>query len=216
MIRKNWFYISLIIIYLIFLTKDSFIGLINNKDNIANSKCTLENNSIIEDYEKLLNFMNLNENKQELIYSKVIAREIYEFYDKITITKNENDNIKKGDIVINEYGLIGTISKVNKNSCEVSLITSNDTNISVKVGESYGILYSKDHKLKIKNMKIEGSIKEGDEVYTSGLTSVPEGIKIGKIKNIKKDELELEYILDIESISLHNLKYLGVISLWFI
>lgn len=213
MIRKNWFYISLIIIYLIFLTKDSFIGLINNKDDIANSKCTLENNSIIKDYEKLLNFMNLNENKQELIYSKVIAREIYEFYDKITITKNENDNIKKGDIVINEYGLIGTISKVNKNSCEVSLITSNDTNISVKVGESYGILYSKDHKLKIKNMKIEGSIKEGDEVYTSGLTSVPEGIKIGKIKNIKKDELELEYILDIESISLHNLKYLGVISL---
>ena len=213
MIRKNWFYISLIIIYLIFLTKDSFIGLINNKDDIANSKCTLENNSIIKDYEKLLNFMNLTENKQELIYSKVITREIYEFYDKITITKNENDNIKKGDIVINEYGLIGTISKVNKNSCEVSLITSNDTNISVKVGESYGILYSKDHKLKIKNMKIEGSIKEGDEVYTSGLTSVPEGIKIGKIKNIKKDELELEYILDIESISLHNLKYLGVISL---
>ena len=213
MIRKNWFYISLIIIYLIFLTKDSFIGLINNKDNIANSKCTLENNSIIEDYEKLLNFMNLTENKQELIYSKVITREIYEFYDKITITKNENDNIKKGDIVISEYGLIGTISKVNKNSCEVSLITSNDTNISVKVGESYGILYSKDHKLKIKNMKIEGSIKEGDEVYTSGLTLVPEGIKIGKVKNIKKDELELEYILDIESISLHNLKYLGVISL---
>lgn len=213
MIRKNWFYISLIIIYLIFLTKDSFIGLINNKDNIANSKCTLENNSIIEDYEKLLNFMNLTENKQELIYSKVITREIYEFYDKITITKNENDNIKKGDIVINEYGLIGTISKVNKNSCEVSLITSNDTNISVKVGESYGMLYSKDHKLKIKNMKIEGSIKEGDEVYTSGLTLVPEGIKIGKVKNIEKDELELEYILDIESISLHNLKYLGVISL---
>ncbi len=213
MIRKNWFYISLIIIYLIFLTKDSFIGLINNKDDIANSKCTLENNSIIKDYEKLLNFMNLTENKQELIYSKVITREIYEFYDKITITKNENDNIKKGDIVISEYGLIGTISKVNKNSCEVSLITSNDTNISVKVGESYGILYSKNHKLKIKNMKIEGSIKEGDEVYTSGLTLVPEGIKIGKVKNIKKDELELEYILDIESISLHNLKYLGVISL---
>ena len=194
MIRKNWFYISLIIIYLIFLTKDSFIGLINNKDDIANSKCTLLNNSIIEDYEKLLNFMNLTENKQELIYSKVITREIYEFYDKITITKNENDNIKKGDIVINEYGLIGTISKVNKNSCEVSLITSNDTNISVKVGESYGILYSKDHKLKIKNMKIEGSIKEGDEVYTSGLTLVPVGIKIGKVKNIKKDELELEYL----------------------
>ena len=51
-------------------------------------------------------------------------------------------------------------------------------------------------KLKIKNMKIAGIIKEGDEVVTSGLTSIPEGIKIGKVTNIEKDELELEYILE--------------------
>ena len=121
--------------------------------------------------------------------------------------------LKKGDIVINDQGLIGIISHVQENSSEVSLITNKDLNISVKVGESYGILYSKDHKLKIKNMKIAGIIKEGDEVVTSGLTSIPEGIKIGKVTNIEKDELELEYILDIEGISLQNLKYLGVISL---
>lgn len=213
MIRKKWFYLSLIMIYLLFLTKDSLIGLIDNQKNIASNICELENKNIINEYNELLKLVNLHKDNYNLIYSKIIKREIYEFNDKVTILKGSKDNIKKGDIIINEYGLVGIITKVENNSSEVSLITNNDTNISVKVGESYGILYSKDHKLKIKNMKIAGVIKEGDEVITSGLTNIPEGIKIGKVIDIKKDELELEYILDIEGISLHNLKYVGVLSL---
>ena len=213
MIRKKWFYISLITIYLFFLVKDSFIGLINNQDNISKSFCSIENKNIEKEYNELLNLHNITKDKKSLIYSKVIKRDIYEFFNNITIAKGSNDNIKKGDIVINEYGLVGIINKVNKNSSEVSLITNKDLNISVKVNDSYGMLYSKDHKLKIKNIKIEGVIKEGDEVITSGLTNVPEGIKIGKITDIKKDELELEYILDIASINLQKLKFVGVISL---
>ena len=197
MIRKNWFYISLI----------------DNKENIAKNFCQIENKTITEDYYKLLNLVNIAKEDNELIYSKVIKRDMYEFFNNITINKGSKDQLKKGDIVINDQGLIGIISHVQENSSEVSLITNKDLNISVKVGESYGILYSKDHKLKIKNMKIAGIIKEGDEVVTSGLTSIPEGIKIGKVTNIEKDESELEYILDIEGISLQNLKYLGVISL---
>lgn len=213
MIKKNWFYISLIIIFILFLVKDSLFGLVNNKDAILESFCNIENNNINSEYNELLNFVNLTKNNYKLVYSKVLVREIYEFYDKFTINKGSKDNIKEGDIAVNEFGLVGVITKVNKNSSEVLLVTNKDTNISVKVGESYGILYSKDNKLKIKNMKIEGVIREGDTVVTSGLTSIPEGIKIGKVKNIKKDELELEYILDIEGVSLHNLKYIGVISL---
>ena len=213
MIRKNWFYISLIIIYILFLTKDSFIGLIDNKENIAKNFCQIENKTITEDYYKLLNLVNIAKEDNELIYSKVIKRDMYEFFNNITINKGSKDQLKKGDTVIKDQGFLGMISHDQENSSEVSLITNKDLNISVKVGESYGILYSKDHKLKIKNMKIAGIIKEGDEVVTSGLTSIPEGIKIGKVTNIEKDELELEYILDIEGISLQNLKYLGVISL---
>lgn len=213
MIRKNWFYFALVLIYLLFLASDSFIGLLDNKESISNNYCTIENNNIAKEYEELLNLVNINKENSKLIYSKIIKREIFEFYDKITITKGSNDNIKKGDIVINEYGIIGVINKVYNHSSEVSLITNNDISISVKVGESFGMLYSKDHKLIIKNMKIDGTIKEGDEVITSGLTSIPEGIKIGKVKNIKKDELELEYILDIEGISLQNIKFVGVVSI---
>lgn len=212
MIRKNYFYLSLIIIYLLFLTKDSLFGLINNKEAINNSFCSLESKKITEEYQALLNLTNITSDSKRIIYSKVIRREIYEFYNSIIIDKGSNQTLKKGDIVLNENGLVGIISKTNLNTSEVSLITNKDTNISVKVNDSYGILYSKDHKLFIKNMKIAGLIKEGDEVVTSGLTSIPEGIKVGKVKNIKKDELELEYILDIDGISLQNLKFVGVIA----
>lgn len=213
MIRKKWFYISLIIIYFLFLMKDSFIGLINNKDDIKNNVCNIENKNIEREYNNLLNFVNITKDKKNLIYSKIIKRDIYEFFNNITIAKGSNDNIKKGDIVINEYGLVGIISKVNKNSSEVALITNKDLNISVKVNDTYGMLYSKNNKLKIKNIKIEGIIKEGYEVVTSGLTNIPEGIKIGKITGIQKDELELEYILDIAGINLQKLQFVGVISL---
>lgn len=212
MIRKNYFYLSLIIIYLLFLTKDSLFGLINNKEAINNSICSLESKKITEEYQALLNLTNITSDSKRIIYSKVIRREIYEFYNSIIIDKGSNQTLKKGDIVLNENGLVGIISKTNLNTSEVSLITNKDTNISVKVNDSYGILYSKDHKLFIKNIKIAGLIKEGDEVVTSGLTSIPEGIKVGKVKNIKKDELELEYILDIDGISLQNLKFVGVIA----
>lgn len=213
MIKNNWFYISLIIIYILFLTKDRFIGLINNQDLIKESICNLENNNNENSYNELLNLVNLTKENYNLVYSKVIRREMYEFFDNLIINKGYKDNIKKGDIVINEHGLVGIVSGVEENSSEVSLITNKDLNISVKVGDSYGMLYSKDHKLIVKNIKIEGIIKEGEEVVTSGLTTIPEGLKIGKVTNIKKDELELEYILDIEEINLHSLKYLGVIVL---
>jgi len=212
MIRKNWFYMALIIIYLLFLTKDTLFQVFNNKKEINNYICELENKEMKKEYEEQLKIMNINKENWNVTYSKVIKREIYEFFDKITIDKGSKNNIKKGDIIVNENGLIGIVSKTSPNTSEVALITNKSTNLSVKINQSYGILSAKDNQLFVKNMKIEGEIKEGDEVVTSGLTNVPEGIKIGRVSKVNKDTLELEYILDIDHPSLQELKYVGVIS----
>lgn len=212
MIRKNWFYMALIIIYLLFLTKDTLFQVFNNKKEINNYICELENKEMKKEYEEQLKILNINKENWNVTYSKVIKREIYEFFDKITIDKGSKNNIKKGDIIVNENGLIGIVSKTSPNTSEVALITNKSTNLSVKINQSYGILSAKDNQLFVKNMKIEGEIKEGDEVVTSGLTNVPEGIKIGRVSKVNKDTLELEYILDITHPSLQELKYVGVIS----
>lgn len=213
MIRKNSFYIALLLIYLLFLTKDSFFGIINTKEEVNSYACQIKDENLKKEYEALLKLVNREEKNENIIYSKVIKRELYAFFDTITLDRGSKDNIKKGDIIISEKGLVGVITKVSKNTSEASLLTNKNTNISVKINDSYGMLYAKDHKLMVKNIILEEKIKVGDTVTTSGLTNIPEGILIGKVKKVNKDSLELEYILDIETSSMKELKYVGVISL---
>jgi len=213
MLRKNYFYICLILIYLLYLSKDSLFKLIDNKNEINNYICNNNNLYYEDEYKKISNLLNIEIINNKIIYSKIISRDIYGFYDKVIINKGSNNNIKKGDIVINEKGLIGLINKVNKNSSEVKLITNSDTSISVKINNSYGILKSKNNKLYVENIKLDKEINIEDKVYTSGLTDIPEGIIIGAVSKVNKDSLELEYIIDINSSNnFNNIKYVGVIT----
>jgi len=212
MIKKNWFYLSLIIIYLIFLSKDFVFSLINNYndiDNIYKSKELYYE----KEYKSLMNQLKIEPNNYDVIYSKIIFRDIYEFYDKITILKGEVDNLKKGSVVINNDGLVGVINKTYQNYSEIQLLTNKDINISVKINESYGILTASNNNIYIKNIKLQDKINEGDKVYTSGLTKIPENILIGTVKSFQKDNLELEYIIEVTpSVNFHNLRYVGVIK----
>ncbi len=209
MIRKYLFYILLIIIYLLFLAKDTLFGLIPDpKFTVCNKDSYYE-----QVYNELLESLNIDLPQYNITYSKVITRDIYNFFDKITITKPKNINYQKGSLVVNNQGLIGIINKTKKNSSEVILLTNNKTSLSVKINNSYGILSAKDSKLYVKNIKSNQKINIGDKIYTSGLTNTPENIYIGEVKNIILDNLELEYILEVSSpVDFYNLKYVGVLS----
>lgn len=212
MIRKNIFYILLLIIFLLVISRDKILVFTNNKDNLKNYFCELKSNEISDNYEKLNNLLEIDTNDKNIIFSRMLNRNIYEFYEKLEINKGSLDGIKKNDLVINEKGVIGLIGKVNENTSEVILLTNHDINLSVKVGDSYGILSSNDHKIFVKNIKLTEEVKEGDEVVTSGLTEIMGGIPIGRVKEIKKDNLDLEYILEIDPFANYKeIKYLGVI-----
>lgn len=207
--KKNIFYISLIIIYLLFLAKDYFFKLFDNFT--PNYNCEAET-FYQKEYENISKLLDIPSDNYEIIYSKVIFRNIYEFYNKITITKGENE-ITPGSAVVNNEGLIGIIDKSYKNYSEVQLLTNDNVNLSVKINNSYGILTSKNNKIIIKSIKLENAIKEGDKVYTSGLTNITKDILIGTVSNITKDNLELEYIIEVTpAANFHNLNYVGVIK----
>lgn len=210
--KKNFFYISLIIIYILYLTKDNLFALTSNLESLNNFTSDIKESYYETEYQKLSNILKINPSAFNIEYSKVMLQNIYDFYNKITINKGTNSNIEKGQAVINEKGLIGIINKVSNNSSEVNLITNPNTSISVKVNNSYGILTTKDNKLIVKNIKTNNEIKEGEQVFTSGLTDIPEGILVGTVKSVTKSSLELEYILEITSaIDIYNLSYVGVV-----
>lgn len=213
MIKKNWFIIAILLIFILFLSKDHLLGFISNTKDLQEFIYDTKLEYYKEEYMEMQSLLNIPESDYEVTYGKIILRDIYEFYDEITINVGTSSGIKVQDLVINELGVIGVIKEAHKNSSVVELLTNQDMELSVRVGSSYGILSSKDEKIIIKNIKLNETIKEGDTVYTSGLTSIPKDIKIGTIKSISKDNLELEYILEVESLSrLEDINYVAILS----
>ena len=118
-----------------------------------------------------------------------------------------SNKVEVGDPVVNEEGLIGIIDKVHKDTANVKLLTS-EMNISVKVDETYGNLKGQ----KVDLLDKYSELKIGDVIVTSGLTQIPEGLYVGKIKEVKMDENNLGQELEVELVNNDDLIYVGVIK----
>ena len=200
MIKKNWFIFALLILYLLFLCKDHLFGFLDNSEYLTDFLYDTKLEYYKKEYEDMQKLLQINNTDYNIVYSKIILRDIYQFYDEITIGKGISDGVKEQDLVVNELGAVGVIKEANQHSSIVSLLTNSSIELSVRINNSYGILCSKDHKIIVKNIKLDQEIKEGDQVYTSGLTNIPGDILVGSVKKIKTDGLELEYILDVSSV----------------
>ncbi len=189
--------ISIIILMLYF----PLVSLLTPKEDCDKTKYNIllaERDSLKAYLESLTN---LNYNAYNYTYGKVVLRELYNFTEQLTIKTSKEVN--KGSLVVNENGVIGIISHTNKDIAMVELLTNKNTALSIKINGLYG-------KLKFKNnLIIEDIPKEkvnvGDEVYTSGLTSYPEGLLIGKVNKIGK-------FIEIESEALTNIKWVIVLE----
>lgn len=177
------------------------------KDSLLSEEIILKSdyNTLYEKYTTLLNSHDLWEGKSDFITSKVVGRDPYNL-DEITILKGSENGVKTGDIIINEYGLIGIVSSVKKHVSFVKTINHKDTNISVKVGEAYGMLKKEDGKLIIKDIKTKDSDLVGSLVKTSGFTSVPEDILVGEVSSVIDNGLTLSLVVT-SSADLNNLNY---------
>lgn len=90
-------------------------------------------------------------------------------------------------------------------------------NIHTSSGDIYGIL--SDYDEETNSFIIEGideltKIEVGDIVSTTGLeNNYPNGINIGKVVRISKDNFDLAYILKVESyIDFNNFHYVAVLD----
>ena len=165
------------------------------------------NKDLESKYEALLDEQNINYNR-DVLGCKVIERNIYNFFDEIIINKGSSEGIENGMAVINSKGLVGVINKTFSHTSYVDLITNGDLSISVKVNNSYGILKN-GH---ITNIVNYSDIDEGTPIYTSGLTKVVEGIKVGDVRKVSLDKYQLEKIIDVDIIPLENLNFVFVIT----
>ena len=110
-------------------------------------------------------------------------------------------------------GLVGVITDVSENNSRVRLITSNESNISVKINESYGILKVSNGSLIVSDLSNYDNISVGDKIYTSGIGNLIGDIYIGEVSNIFLNSTNIEKIITVTpAVDFDNLKYIAVIS----
>lgn len=214
MLRKYSEYIILLSIYLfiIFFSNISYFIMPNDidMDIITENYC----NNITTEYNELLNINNINYNSSlNLNISKVMYRDIYDYNNYITIYKGSNDNLVKNMAVLNEFGLVGIIDKVNKNNSIVKLITNIDSNISVKINNNFGILKVSNNKLIVSDISNYNDINIGDKIYTSGLGNVIGDLYVGEVSDISLNSTNIEKIITVKSnVDFNNIKYIAVVK----
>ena len=137
-IKKYIFLLILTILLIVIFTSTNIVKNISNLYNIIieNILITKDKNMItddmtktyIKDLEKQNNELKSINGIEKEEYSYVNATVIYRnpmfWYDTLTINKGIKDGVKIGDMVINKFGLIGTVIKVFNDSSLISIITN--------------------------------------------------------------------------------------------
>ena len=201
MIKKYKDYILLLIVFLLFIFSGSinrFLTAIN--PNLDTKNIELNYNKYLKeelDNIKKINNIEFNDDL-DLQVSRVKYRNVYEYSDTLTIYKGFKNNIFVNDIVLNNDGLIGIVTKTYDYYSLVTLITNKSSNISVKINDAIGILKVIDNTLVVTNINNYEKVNINDEIYTSGLGNLPDNIYIGKVKSIKLNNTEIEKVIEVD------------------
>lgn len=207
--------IAFLIIFLLFLMQNKIYLLINKSNtSFDTSKINLKINEELEkENTELKKLLEIKEKNENYIFSEIKFRDIYDFFEEVTIYKGSKEKIQKNAAVISNNALIGTIKKVKNDESIVRLLTNKETNISVKVKEAYGLLKSDGKNIYVTNLTNYDVVNIDDEIYTSGIGNLPGNILIGKVKDIKLDSLGIEKILEVSlATDITNLNYCYVVG----
>ena len=216
---RRWINYLVVLVFIVSLFLGNYIilglGFFNNESKDVNYQYLEEENRQLK--KELDDVLTLNEldsyQNYDYVKSKVLLRDVYNFNETITIKYGKDKNIKKGMAVVGEKGLIGVIEKVNKASSVVRLLTSSKTAVSIKIDDSYGALdgYNAESKtLEASSFTNYDILMKKEEVYTSGLALIPEGIYIGKVENVTEDEVQ-QWVNIKSDVDFNNIKYVAII-----
>lgn len=133
------------------------------------------------------------EKEFKLVLAEVIGRDIAQ--DFILINKGLADGLSKNlPVITQQKTLVGKIDEVYKNFSKVMLISNKNSSFDVKISEKeiYGLSKGKGNfKVLLDLVPQDKEIKEGDLVLTTALGGIfPNGLLIGKIKEVKKSDVE--------------------------
>lgn len=114
------------------------------------------------------------------------------FKRKVLIDKGVNANVQIGQVVMDDAGIVGQVTRIYPWLSEVTLITEKDHAVPVQVlrnGLRTIVFGAGDtSQLSLRYMPISSDIQDGDQLVTSGIDGIyPPGIPVAKVVKIERD-----------------------------
>lgn len=181
-----------------------------------------ENAKLLQWYESALKLQAENQSFRDLLNVKtdpavtfVTARVISDaggsFVKSFLLPVGNRDGVKKGNVVMSGYGLIGRVMEVGERSSRVLLITDLNSRIPVIIQNTRtkAILSGKNKDLlRLERLPPDSGITVGTRVVTSGDgNQIPADLPIGTIVSVDADGVWVKPLTDIE-----RLLYVQVIN----
>lgn len=126
----------------------------------------------------------------------IIAQPPSQFQQRVVLNAGSNDGIQVHDPVVTADGLVGQVTKVTRNTCQVTLLTDQTSAASArdsKTGASGIVLHDpSSSSLILDQVPKEDVVNRGDVIVTAGwrsgnLASIyPRGIKIGRVRSVSQ------------------------------
>lgn len=133
---------------------------------------------------------------QRAAFTTQVAEVIYAerdvFKRKVLINKGADASLQPGQVVMDDSGIVGQITRVYPWLSEVTLVTEKDHAVPVQVlrnGLRTVVFGAGDtSQLSLRYMPVSSDIQNGDVLVTSGIDGVyPQGIPVAKVDKIERD-----------------------------
>ena len=123
----------------------------------------------------------------EIVYAE---RDV--FKRRVLINKGRSDNVQTGQVVMDDIGIVGQITRVYPWLSAVTLITEKDHAVPVQVlrnGLRTIVFGAGDtSQLSLRYMPVSSDIQTGDMLVTSGIDGIyPPGIPVATVEKIERD-----------------------------
>lgn len=145
-----------------------------------------------QENQQLRNLMGMQQRKKFTVqFAEVsfVERDIFE--RKILINKGIIDQIKAGQVVMDDKGVVGQITRVYPWLSEVTLITEKNHAVPIQVLRNglRSVIFGSGEKLSLRYMPVSTDVRKGDVLVTSGIGGLyPPGIPVAKVENIERDD----------------------------
>jgi rod shape-determining protein MreC len=129
---------------------------------------------------------------REMQAAEIVHTDNDPFVQKLLISKGDREGIDEGAAVLDAYGVIGQVTRVFRNTAEVTLVVEKGFMVPVRNERNgkRGVLYGAGagNPMELRFVTADGNPREGDRLVTSGLDNVyPLGLLVAEIESVSSN-----------------------------